>query len=101
MPESVTPENVATPFDAATVSVPPRVPVPDWMATVTCAVSSSTRLPAASRMATTGCVVSAEPEVPATGCVVIASCVASPAPETWRGAVFADVSTGLEVNCST
>ena len=57
--------NVATPFTAATVVVPPKVP-PDAV-TVTEALEPVIVSPEASTIRTTGCVAKAAPEVPPTG----------------------------------
>src|SRR6187402_277196 len=70
--------NVATPFTAATVTVPLNAPLPLNTAAVTLAVLV-VRLPPASRISTTGCVENATPVTAPLGCVVIASCVAAPA----------------------
>ena len=82
-PVSVRFVNVATPFTAVTLVVPPSVPLPLATAAVTDSVAPApvvTTNPALSRIRTTGCVVNAEPLVAPAGCVCIdsdaATCVA-------------------------
>ena len=78
VPEIESPTNVATPPTAVTEVVPPRVPPPDAIATVTEAVEVVTTFPAASRISMTGCAVSGLPITPPVGCALMASWVAKP-----------------------
>ena len=79
------PANVATPFTAATVTVPDSVPgppvggVPLVIASVTGDVSEVTVLPSASCTVTFGCVANATPPVELLGCWVKASFAGVPA----------------------
>ncbi len=68
--------NVATPFTAFNVIVPPSVPVPLAIEAVTAALLF-TRLPAASRISITDGIM-ATPLTAPVGCDVIASCVGEP-----------------------
>ena len=70
--------NVATPFTAATVVVPDKVPVPEAIDATTFTVEEVTVVPFASTIRTTGCVPSTDPLAAPAGCVVIAAPEASP-----------------------
>ena len=66
----VTPENAATPFEAATAVVPDKVPGPLAIVNDTTAVAEVITLLLASLMATAGCVVNASPPLAPAGCVL-------------------------------
>ena len=83
--------NVATPFVAESVVVPPRVPAD--AETVIDAVDDSTTMSLASRTLTTGCVAKAAPEPAPTGWVVTDNLVAVPA--TSNASAVADVCVSV------